>query len=90
MSDFTVDPRIGDITLQLVERMTGKQCEIVLLVFEITNENPDGTETISNPAMVTSLPPDQVEKVVIDFGEYLKTGPDHRIEGPYIGGSEEA
>lgn len=75
-----VNPRIGDIVMELVRRTTGKDCEIVLMVFEVEDVSESGDKaTITSPNIVSSIHPDEVERTIISFAEFLKTQPEHRV-----------
>jgi hypothetical protein len=58
-----IDPRLGDVLCQHLERETGKRCHIVLIVMPIEAENEDD-HRLGQPSFVTSLSPDDTEHVV--------------------------
>lgn len=69
---FNIDPRIGDIVSELVERTTGKSCHIVLLVFPYEDHPTDpGKEVITNPAVVTSMHPESMKETLNSFVEFI-------------------
>jgi hypothetical protein len=70
-----VDPLLGDYITDLIERQTGREVEIILVV--IPSEG-------GSPTFVTSLLPDIMEHVVAQLSEKMKAGPKGRtITGSY-------
>ena len=57
-----LDPRIGEAIVQLIERQTGQQVHIALIVCPM-----DGPK-LGQPTFVTSLQPDEMESLIIQIG----------------------
>lgn len=73
---ITLDPRIGEAILQLIERTTGEQCHIVLIACPM-----DGVK-LGQPDFVTSLLPDEMEDLIIQIAGNLALIRDSRkIDG---------
>ena len=56
---LNLDPRIGDAVLQLIERQTGRECHMVMIVCPM-----DGKK-LGQPEFVTSLIPCDMESLVV-------------------------
>ena len=54
-----LDPRIGDAVLSLIERQTGQQCHIAMIVCPMVGPK------LGQPAFVTSLQPDEMESLIV-------------------------
>lgn len=62
MSDrIRLDPRIGDAILQLVEKQTGRQCHIALIVCPMVGPK------LGQPDFVTSLRPSEMEDLIVQI-----------------------
>jgi len=58
---LNIDPAVGEAIMQLVERITGEACHIVLIACPM-----DGKK-LGQPAFVTSLLPDEMETLIVQI-----------------------
>ena len=66
---LNLDPRIGDAILQLVERTTGRQCHIALIVCPM-----EGAK-LGQPDFVTSLQPSEMADLITQIaGGFVLAG----------------
>ncbi len=59
MGRLKIDPRIGDAVLSIIEKTTGRQCHIAMIVCPM-----DGAK-LGQPEFVTSLQPSEMESLII-------------------------
>lgn len=75
MDSMKLDPALGDFVLTQVELQAGCPCHIVLVVCPIKNDDNEKF-SLGEPTFITSLDPDDAEKLLVQVGKYMEMGPE--------------
>lgn len=63
---FVLPPALGDAVCKVAERLVGVRCDIILIAY------PEGEH--DSPSIVTSLQPDVMEAVIVEYGRQFEEG----------------